>query len=97
MQKKARELEGTDDIYALSLFKDWDGDVMQNTDGIKGLYGYQQLGFCMTKVDGSDIQSVIDNDGIYVQSLEFFHEANPAGACRPGIHNTGFHNDAVKV
>lgn len=83
MQKKARELEGTDDIYALSLFKDWDGDVMQNTDGIKGLYGYQQLGFCMTKVDGSDIQSVIDNDGIYVQSLEFFHEANQRGLVDP--------------
>lgn len=83
MQAQARKDAGSDDIYALSLFKDWDGDVMQNTDGIKGLYGYQQLGFCMTKVDGSDIQSVTDKDGIYVRSLKFFYEANQRGLVDP--------------
>lgn len=83
MQASARETEGSDDIYALSLFKDWDGEVMQNTDGIKGLYGYQQIGFCMAKVDGTDIQSVIEDDGIYVKSLKFFFDANQRGLVDP--------------
>lgn len=30
MQDKARQETGKDDIYAVSLFKDWDGEMMQN-------------------------------------------------------------------
>lgn len=102
MQASARETEGSDDIYALSLFKDWDGEVMQNTDGIKGLYGYQQIGFCMAKVDGTDIQSVIDDDGIYVKALKFFFDANQRGLVDPesttqefGTVQTKFKNGKV--
>lgn len=83
MQQTARASEGNSNIYALSLFKDWDGEVMQNVDGVKGLYGYQQVGFCMAKVDGSDIQSVIDNDGIYVRALKFYFDANQKGLVDP--------------
>lgn len=83
MQEQARKDEGSDDIYALSLFKDWDGEVMQNAAALPCLYGYQQLGFCMTKVDGSDIQSVTDKSGIYVKSLNFIYEANQRGLIDP--------------
>lgn len=83
MQAQARKDEGSDDIYALSLFKDWDGEVMQNAAALPCLYGYQQLGFCMTKVDGSDIQSVTDKSGIYVKSLNFIYEANKRGLIDP--------------
>ena len=83
MQDAAGESKSGKKPYAISLFKDWDGDVMQNADGIKGLYGYQQVGFCMAKVDGTDIQSVIDDDGIYVRSLKFFFDANQMGLVDP--------------
>ena len=45
MQEKAREPAKTEkDVYALSLFKDWDGDTMQNAGAFCALYGYENLG-----------------------------------------------------
>lgn len=96
MQNAAGESDSGQKVYALSLFKDWDGDVMQNTDGIKGLYGYQQVGFCMAKVDGTDIQSVIDEDGIYVRSLKFFYDANQRGLVDPESTTQNFDTLSAK-
>ncbi len=96
MQKSAREKEGDDNIYAMSMFSDWDGEIVQNSDGIKGLYGYQQLGFCMAKVDGSEVQSVIDKDGIYVRSLKFFFDANQRGLLDPESTTQNFDTLSTK-
>ena len=82
MQEAARA-EGDQNTYAFSLFKDWDGDVMQNASALCALYGYEPMGFVMSKVDGSDAQSVIDEDGIYMRSLRFLYEANQAGIVDP--------------
>jgi len=83
MQDAAGKSDSGRDVYALSLFADWDGDFMQNTDGIMGLYGYQNMGFCMAKVDGSEVQSLIDKDGIYVKALKFLYDANQLGIVDP--------------
>lgn len=83
MQEAAGQSDSGKDVYAFSLFKDWDGDVMQNVGAICALYGYQPSGFAMEKVDGSDIQSVIDDDGIYVRSLKFLFDANQMGLVDP--------------
>ncbi len=82
MQEAARA-DGDQNIYAFSLFKDWDGDVMQNASALCALYGYEPMGFVMSKVDGSDAQSIIDEDGIYMRSLKFLYEANQAGIVDP--------------
>jgi len=83
MQNKATESDSGKKTYALSLFKDWDSDVMQNATGLCALYGYQNVGFCMAKVDGTDIQSDIDSDGIYIKSLKFLFDANQKGLMDP--------------
>lgn len=81
MQEIARKDDSS--AYAFSLFKDWDGDVMQNASGLCALYGYEPMGFAMMKDDGSDVQSVIDDDGIYVRALKFLFEANQQGLIDP--------------
>ena len=83
MQDKAGKSDSGKSVYALSLFKDWDGDIMQNAGALCSLYGYLPSGFCMNKVDGSDVQSVIDDDGIYVRSLKFLFQANQMGLVDP--------------
>ncbi len=83
MQETARTESGDQNTYAFSLFKDWDGDVMQNASALCALYGYEPMGFAMSKVDGSDAQSVIDEDGIYMRSIKFLYEANQAGIVDP--------------
>ena len=84
MQEKAQGTsEDGKDVYALSLFKDWDGDIMQNVGAFCSLYGYENLGFCLGKVDGSDTQSVIDSDSMYVRALKFLFDANQKGLVDP--------------
>lgn len=83
MQEKNPKSDSGKKTYALSLFKDWDSDVMQNATGLCALYGYQNVGFCMAKVDGTDIQSDIDDDSIYIKSLKFLFDANQMGIVDP--------------
>jgi putative aldouronate transport system substrate-binding protein len=69
--------------YAISLFKDWDGNMMVMGKQPTTLYGYDEMGFVLAKADGSDYQSIIDADSQYVRALKFYNEANQMGLVDP--------------
>ena len=96
MQEAAGTSDSGKQVYALSLFKDWDGDFMQNTDGLMGLYGYQNLGFSMVKADGSDVQGLLDEDDIYFRTLKFLFDANQAGLVDPESTIQNYDNVSTK-
>ncbi|BBF45275.1 hypothetical protein lbkm_4037 [Lachnospiraceae bacterium KM106-2] len=81
MQTEARKTDKKS--YAISLFKDWDGNMMNNAKQPTCFYGYDELGFGLLKADGSDIQSIIDSDSMYVRTLKFFFDANQQGLVDP--------------
>ena len=83
MQDLAREKEGANDIYAISLFKDWDDNMMNSAKQFACMYGYDELGFILSKADGSEYQSIIDDDSLYVKDLRFLHRANEMGLVDP--------------
>lgn len=83
MQKLAREKEGSEDIYAISLFKDWDDNMMNNAKQPACMYGYDEVGFVLSKADGTEKQSILDDDSIYMDVLDFFYEANQRGLVDP--------------
>lgn len=83
MQAMAREQEGSDDIYAISLFKDWDDNMMNNAKQPCCMYGFDEVGFVLLSADGTEKQSIIDDDSIYVDVLNFFYEANQRGLVDP--------------
>lgn len=83
MQALAREKEKSGDIYAISLFKAWDDNMMNNAKQIACMYGYDELGFVLSKADGSDFQNIIDEDSFYIKALRFFNEANERGLVDP--------------
>lgn len=83
MQAMAREQEGTDDIYAISLFKDWDDNMMNNAKQPCCMYGFDEVGFVLLSADGTEKQSIIEDDSIYVDVLNFFYEANQRGLVDP--------------
>lgn len=83
MQTKAREEEGTNDIYAISLFKDWDDNMMNNAKQIACMYGFDEVGFDLLSAVGTETQSIIDDDSMYIQALKFFYEANKRGLVDP--------------
>ncbi|MFC8798362.1 ABC transporter substrate-binding protein [Promicromonospora sp. NPDC057138] len=70
-------------VYAVSLFKDWDGNMMVMGKQPTTLYGYDEMGFVLAKADGSDYQSIIDTDSQYVRALKFYNKANQMGLVDP--------------
>lgn len=83
MQALARQTEGTDDIYALSFFSDWDDNMMNNAKQIACMYGYDEVGFMLLSADGSSRQSILDEDSLYIKALRFFYEAQKRGLVDP--------------
>ena len=69
--------------YALSLFKDWDGNFMNNAKQPATFYGFDEMGFVLAQADGSEYQSILDDDSAYVRSLKFFQELNELGLVDP--------------
>lgn len=83
MQDAAPEADNGGKVHALSLFKDWDGNYMNNAKQPCCYYGYDEVGFVLAKADGTDFQSILDPDGLYVRVLRWFFEANQLGLVDP--------------
>lgn len=83
MQKNTPKSDSGKKTYAISLFKDWDGNMMVNVKNIASLYGYNEIGFVLSKADGSDIQDITSDDGMYIKALRFLFKANQAGLVDP--------------
>jgi len=83
MQNLNPETETGNKAYALSLFKDWDGNMMICAKQPACYYGYDEMGFVLARADGGDFQSIIEDDSMYVEVLEFFNEAYQRGLVDP--------------
>ncbi|MGN8244205.1 ABC transporter substrate-binding protein [Cellulomonas soli] len=83
MQDAHPTADNGEPVYALSLFKDWDGNMMVTAKQPACFYGYDELGFVLAKADGSDYQGILDSDSAYVRSLKFYFEANQMGLVDP--------------
>jgi len=85
--QKMQELEPTapngQKVYALSLFKDWDGNYMNNVKQPITYYGYDEVGFALAKADGSDYEGILDDDGWYQRVLKFYNKAAQMGLVDP--------------
>lgn len=96
MQKLSREKTGDDKIYAFSFFKDWDDKMMNNAKQFCCMYGFDEIGFVLAKADGSEYQSIVENDSIYTQVLKFMHEANQRGLVDPDSTTQDYDTLSVK-
>lgn len=85
--KQMQELEPYSEsgkpTYAFSFFKDWDGNLMTAAKQPVCLYGYDEYGFLLLKADGSDYQSIIDDDSYYIRVLKLYFDANQMGLVDP--------------
>ncbi|MGC4175606.1 ABC transporter substrate-binding protein [Demequina sp.] len=83
MQDEERSTTGADDVYAMSLFKDWDGNMMNNVKQPITYYGYDEMGFALAKADGSDYQGILQDGGMYLRVLKFYNDAYRQGLVDP--------------
>ncbi len=83
MQTLCPTSESGNTVYGFSFFKDWDGNLVNAVKQPCCFYGYDENGFVLSRADGSDYQSIIDSDSIYVRVLRFFNEAYRMGLVDP--------------
>lgn len=83
MQENTPESDTGKKTYAISLFKDWDGNMMMCAKNYASFYGYNELGFVMSSADGSDIQDIMDDNSQYIRALRFLFQANQEGLVDP--------------
>jgi multiple sugar transport system substrate-binding protein/putative aldouronate transport system substrate-binding protein len=85
--KKMVDLEPKGDSglpsYAISLFKDWDGDTVMSVKCMGAFYGYDEFGFTLYHAETNTIQPVLDNNSLYLQGLKFFNKAHQMGILDP--------------
>lgn len=83
MQDKFPTSDTGKKTYAISLFKDWDGNMMCTAKQPACMYGVDENGFTLVSADGNTVQSIIDTNSLYVRSLKFFFQANQMGILDP--------------
>ena len=70
-------------VYAISLFSDWDRNMMTLARNISAMYGYDEAGITLLANDGSEVQSPSADNSIYEKGLEFLYKANQMGLVDP--------------
>lgn len=83
MQEKFPKSDSGKKVYGMSLFKDWDGNMMCLAKQPACMYGYDENGFQLLSADGKTTQSIIDSNSEYVRSLKFYFQANQLGLMDP--------------
>jgi multiple sugar transport system substrate-binding protein/putative aldouronate transport system substrate-binding protein len=85
--KKMVDIAPTSDsglpAYAISLFKDWDGDLVMSAKCMGAFYGYDEFGFTLYHAATNTVQPVLDNNSMYIQGLRFFNKAKQMGILDP--------------
>lgn len=83
MQTAMPHTESGNPTYGFSFFKDWDGNMMTAAKQPACLYGYDEIGFVLAKADGSDYQSILDDNSFYMRNLKLYFDANQLGLVDP--------------
>ena len=90
MQEKEPASPTGKKVYGISLFKDWDGNMMCLAKQPTCMYGYDESGFLLVSADGKTTQSIIDSDSEYVRALKFYFTANQMGLLDPDSSTQNF-------
>ncbi|WP_026525535.1 extracellular solute-binding protein [Butyrivibrio sp. MB2005] len=97
MQNLAGKSDSGKDVYAFSLFRDWDGGAMQNAGALTALYGYDVQDFVLLNPETGEIQSIADKDSIYFRMVKLLFDANQMGLVDPDSPYQNYETVASKV
>lgn len=97
-----KEICPTDDngnpTYALSVWPDWDGDMVMYVKSMaSGYYGYDELGLGLYDSKTGDFHDALETDGPYMESLKFFNDLYRAKLLDPDSMTQNFDAATAKV
>jgi len=83
MKENSPYSDSGQETYGFSFFPDWDQNMMNAAKQPCCFYGYDEYGFVLAKADGSDYQSILDDDSLYMRVLKLYFDANKLGLVDP--------------
>ena len=97
-----KEICPTDEIgnetYALSAWPDWDGNMVMYVKALgTAFYGYDELGFGYYNPDNGEFLSCLDDDGVYMECLQFFNKLYRAGLLDPNSSSNTYDKMSEKL
>lgn len=83
MQKLAPTSDTGKKTYGVSLFKDWDGNMVMFAKSTAALYGWDEFGFGLYNVNTGEYQDALKPGGQYLRMLKFYNTLNQKGLLDP--------------
>lgn len=88
LMAQMKEICPTDDngdpTYAVSLWPDWDGNMVMYVKAFaSAYYGYDELEMGLYDVETGDFHFALESDGPYMESLKFFNKLYQNGLVDP--------------
>ncbi len=62
------------ETYGVSMFKDWDDDMVMNVKATAALYGYDEWGIGLYDCNTQTWQGCLDDGGMYLKCLKFYND-----------------------
>jgi len=99
---KMKEISPTDEngaeTYAVSLWPDWDGNMVMYVKAFATAYwGYDEMGFGLYDVETGDYHDALEENGPYLKSLKFFNKLFQAGLIDPNSMTQTYNEMSEKV
>lgn len=90
--------ENENETYAVSLWPDWDGNmVMYVKAAATAYYGYDELGLGLYNCETGEFYDALDKDGPYIAMIKFFNKLSRAGLLDPDSSTQNYTEMAAKV
>ncbi len=77
------------ETYGVSLFSDWDGNMVMFVKATAALYGYEELGTGLYDVQNQTWQDCLAEDGLYLRCLRFYNQLFQKGLLDPDSMTQG--------
>lgn len=75
--------------YGVSLFTDWDGNMVMFVKSTAALYGYEELGIGLYDVDTQTYQDCLSDNSMYLRCLKFYNQLYQKGLLDPDSMTQG--------
>ncbi|MGN0577036.1 MAG: extracellular solute-binding protein, partial [Ruminiclostridium sp.] len=83
MQKICPTSDNGEKTYAVSMFPDWDGDMVMFVKATAALYGYDEFGFGLYNLETQEYEDALKEDGMYLRCLKFYNNLYQKGLVDP--------------
>lgn len=78
------------ETYGVSLFNDWDGNMVMFVKATAALYGYDEFGIGLYDVENQTWQDALADDGMYLRCLKFYNQLFQKGLLDPDSMTQGW-------